>query len=193
MIPSTPASTNDVIFHQKRTTAESLNLVGPLKRISPRRTHPYLPNGRQRVVFEGHGLIHAKGGNIKVPDATTITLYTGMNCSLREKAGRAIANNEKLPVSLRYKGTDNKYGCHEADIFGARSYLTGHRRTYFGGEMVPNLILYPPSFLGVSDDSVITEYPKSLKILLTEHQGKDCHWAACTVVLQKSTTTDSQA
>ena len=182
MIPSTPASTNGVIPHQRRTTTESLNLVGSLKRISPRRTHPYLPNGRQRVVFEGHGEIPAEGRSIKVPDATTITLYTGMNCSLREKAGRAIANNEKLPVSLRYKGTDSD-GCHEADIFGARSYLTGHRRTYCGGEMVPNLILYPPSlFMAVSGDSVITEYPKSLKILLTEHQGKDCHWAACTFV-----------
>lgn len=178
---STP--TSEIIWKSRKFgSTESYKNIGSLKRISSRRTSPRQKFLRDRVVFEGHGICNLPIKKIKVPPATTITLYTGLNCTLSEDVAKCIAKGQKLPNSLRYRGT-NIFGYHDAEILGGRSYLTGHRRTYYEGEMVPNYLLYPPSeYMNIGDNSVTTTKPTFLKTLLLENKGKDCHWASCTAV-----------
>lgn len=172
-------------FTPKKTRpsiSQILKSVGPYKRISARRTRAITRAGCKRTVFEGHGKIYLPIKNIQVPSSTTITLYTGLGCGLQERVANAIANNDKLPSSLRFKGTDFE-GDHLVDVYGGKSRITGSRRTYTGGEWVPNLILSPPTAsLKINPASVTTTYSTNLKSLLKQHSGEDCHWAACTSV-----------
>jgi hypothetical protein len=150
----------------------------------PKRSSRYSrPNNMfrlERVVFEGHGEWRHPYPSIIVPCSTQITIYTSMGSAIDDEIGVRIARDEGLPSTITDKGYDAD-GDIDTSLRGPSTQLSGHRRTYRNPELVPNLILLPPTGLTVHGDSFTVDEPTSLEDLLTRYNGFDCHWAACTI------------
>jgi hypothetical protein len=147
---------------------------------STRNAKPANIFGMPRVVFEGHGEWNPLHGRTTVPAATQITLYTGMGCAIDDDIGVRIAARQGLPSSIPDGGLDAD-GDVDTTLAGGSTGLSGHRRTYYGGDRVPNYTLSAPTGLTVTQGSVTVAHDTLLSDLLRIYQGYDCHWAACTV------------
>lgn len=147
---------------------------------STRPSNPPRVFGMPRVVFEGHGTWYQQHGETTVPASTQITLYTGPGCAIDDDIGVKIAARLGVPSTIPDSGYDAD-GDVDTTMAGNSWNLSGHRRTYYGGDRVPNMTLSAPHGLNVSPGSVTVMHDTLLSDLLATYQGCDCHWAACTV------------
>jgi hypothetical protein len=147
---------------------------------SARPSKPPAVFGMQRVVFEGDGEWNPLHGHTTVPAATQVTLYTGTGCAIDDDIGVRIAARQGLPSTIPDDGLDAD-GDVDTTLGGGYTGRSGHRRTYYGGDRLPNYTLSPPDGLNVTPGSVTVAHDTLLSDLMRIYQGYDCHWAACTV------------
>lgn len=149
------------------------------------------------VYIEGHGEIDPHMPKFKVPDSLLIVVYQGIGIGLDDDHGVAIVEGRGLPSTLPVLW-DAQNGEYDTDPGGDQTAGTGHRRIYMGGEMCPNLKLFPYDHPAMADltDSVddrsykigyradrpnYFQYLKDIAAL-SVHRGATLHWAACTVI-----------
>ncbi|MEH1804407.1 eCIS core domain-containing protein [Nostoc sp.] len=162
----------------------AFNTRSVVQRMLPRRSQrPSLPSsapGSKKEVLAGHGQM--TNGSFKCPDGIRITFFTGPECAIDDAIGVAIENREGLPSTLPDAGLDPD---NDVDVTmdGQQTGSSGHRRTFHGGDTVPDYILSPPTGgLNVQPDSTTVAVDTKLSALAKQRSGKNIHlyWAACT-------------
>jgi len=103
------------------------------------------------TVFSGHG---AHSNQVtKVPEGTSVTVYSGPGGSITDRLGNKIETGGDLTKVTK--------------------------KTYGSGELMPDNILYEPKGLDIKGNPVTVEKPTTLSEMLKPDMG-ECHWAACT-------------
>lgn len=121
------------------------------------------------TAFAGHGGFRLSYGFTRVPEGTSITLYSRLGSSISDRLGLAIENGTVgTPVQ---RGSGNLL-----------AYLFSPFRnpvTYRSGDLIPNYALHPPEGLNILSSSVTVNRTTNLNQLLRPNMG-NVHWAACT-------------
>ncbi|WP_186767770.1 choice-of-anchor D domain-containing protein [Blastopirellula retiformator] len=106
-------------------------------------------------ILSGHGVFLPGNGTVKVPEGTSVTVYTNHGNTIFDDVGG------KVDQGL----TPDYY-----EIYGAQTYLPGAQ--------MPNYTLTPPSGLHIQGNPTTVTRPYNLSSFLRPNQG-NVKWSAC--------------
>ncbi|MFV8783264.1 RHS repeat-associated core domain-containing protein [Microbulbifer sp. SA54] len=113
-----------------------------------------LNGGGKRIVFAGHGSVNERK-MVKVPEGTSVTIYSSPGATITDDLGVAIENG----IPLEHGAFSKVYG---------------------PGEEMPELTLFPNcGKLNLQPTSRTVNVDTTIDKLLRPNMG-ECHWAACT-------------